>query len=137
MPESIEIAKQWLAKARNDLLNVDNNLHAEVVPYDTVCFHSQQAAEKLLKAFLVGKNQILPITHDLFLLLEKVMLFNPEAEKLRGPLAILMPYAVEIRYPDNWFMPSEQDGKEAREAAEKVLVWLEYTLPEILQDEIN
>jgi HEPN domain-containing protein len=48
MSERIEIARQWLAKARNDLLNVDNNLRAEVIPYDTVCFHCQQAAEKVL-----------------------------------------------------------------------------------------
>ena len=26
MTEDLEIAKQWLAKARNDLLNADNNL---------------------------------------------------------------------------------------------------------------
>ena len=32
MSEEIDIAKQWLAKARNDLLNVDNNLKAEEVP---------------------------------------------------------------------------------------------------------
>lgn len=137
MSGRIEIARQWLAKARNDLLNVDNNLHAEKVPYDTVCFHCQQAAEKLLKAFLSGKNQALPITHDLFLILEKIVLFDPTADKLRDSLAILMPYAVEIRYPDDWFMPSEQDAREAREAAEKVLVWLVTALPEILQGDID
>ena len=29
MSEEIEIAKQWLAKAANDLLDADNNLKAE------------------------------------------------------------------------------------------------------------
>ena len=29
MSEEIDIAKQWLAKARNDLLSADNNLGAE------------------------------------------------------------------------------------------------------------
>ncbi|MBM4080999.1 MAG: HEPN domain-containing protein, partial [Planctomycetes bacterium] len=43
----------WVGKADNDLLNVRNNLAAERVPWDTVCFHAQQAAEKMLKAFLV------------------------------------------------------------------------------------
>ncbi len=42
-----------LAKADHDLLNIDNNLSAARVPWDTVCFHAQQAAEKLLKAFIV------------------------------------------------------------------------------------
>ena len=51
MSEEIEIARQWLAKARNDILNADNNLNSELVPYDTVCFHCQQAAEKMLKSY--------------------------------------------------------------------------------------
>jgi hypothetical protein len=40
----------WIQKAANDLLNVDNNLVSESVPWDTVCFHAQQAAEKHLQA---------------------------------------------------------------------------------------
>ena len=53
MPEDeIQIAKQWVAKADNDLLDADNNLKSEKIPYDTVCFHCQQAAEKILKAYL-------------------------------------------------------------------------------------
>lgn len=30
-----DLARQWLAKARNDLLNADNNLKSEIVPYDS------------------------------------------------------------------------------------------------------
>lgn len=129
MSEEIEIARLWLAKATNDLLNADNNLKSEKIPFDTVCFHCQQAVEKLLKSFLVGNKQAYPITHDLFLILEKVLLLNKEAEQLRDALAILMPYAVEIRYPDDWFMPSKQDAKEARDAADKVLQWFKGTMP--------
>jgi HEPN domain-containing protein len=40
----MELVAQWLKKADNDLLNVRNNLAARKVPYDTVCFHCQQAA---------------------------------------------------------------------------------------------
>jgi HEPN domain-containing protein len=134
MFEKMKVAKQWLAKAGNDLLNADNNLQSEVVPYDTVCFHCQQAAEKLLKAYLAGNNQLHPVTHDLFFILEKILPLNSEAEQLRDSLAILMPYAVEIRYPDDWYMPSEEDAMEAREAAGEVLIWLENELPEIFQD---
>lgn len=50
MSAETELARQWLAKGQNDLLNADNNLNAEQVPLDTVCFHCQQAAEKMLKA---------------------------------------------------------------------------------------
>ena len=34
MKEEIEVSKQWIAKARNDLLNADNNLKAEEIPFD-------------------------------------------------------------------------------------------------------
>ena len=133
MLEELEIARQWLAKARNDLLNADNNLKSEEIPFDTVCFHCQQAAEKLLKAYLIGNGQSHPITHDLFYILEKVRPLSSDAEKLRDALAILMPYSVEIRYPDDWYIPSEEDAKEARAAAEKVLRWLKIALPEIFK----
>ena len=122
---SAEIARQWLGKAYNDLLNVDNNLKAEKVPFDTVCFHCQQAAEKLLKSYLIANGKTFPRTHDLFLLLESILALDVNAECLRDYLAILMPYAVEIRYPDDWFMPSRQDALEARDAANRVLQWIQ------------
>jgi HEPN domain-containing protein len=40
----------WLKKAENDRLNIENDLAAQKIPWDTVCFHAQQIAEKLLKA---------------------------------------------------------------------------------------
>jgi HEPN domain-containing protein len=70
-----------------------------------------------------------PLTHDLLLVLEKVLSLNIKAEKLRGALAILMPYAVEIRYPDGSSMPTEADAREARKAADEVLRWLEDAIP--------
>jgi HEPN domain-containing protein len=129
---SIEIAKQWLAKAQNDLLNADNNLQSENIPYDTVCFHCQQATEKFLKSYLMAKTRIPPHTHDLLLLLEEILPLNNEAENLREYLAILMPYAVEIRYPDDWFMPTEEDALEARSAAGEILKWLRQSLQGVL-----
>ena len=36
MSPELEIARQWVAKAQNDLLNADNNLTAANVPFDTV-----------------------------------------------------------------------------------------------------
>ena len=54
---------------------------------------------------------------------------SPSAETLRDQLALLMPYAVEIRYPDEWFEPSIDDAREARLAAERVSDWLRTSLP--------
>ncbi len=131
MSAETELARQWLTKAQNDLLNADNNLNAEQTPLDTVCFHCQQAAEKMLKAFLVGNGRPHPFTHDLLLLLQHVLPIHANAEQLRDALSLLMPYAVEIRYPGDEFTPTEDDAKEARQAAEEVLTWLRAVLPEI------
>ena len=86
---------------------------------------------ELSDSLLVAKGETYPISHDLLLILEKILSFDAEAEALRDDLAILMPYAVEIRYPDDWFMPSERDTKEAREAVNHVLNWLKTRLPDL------
>lgn len=134
MGEEIEIARQWLAKADNDLLNADNNLKSESVPFDTVCFHCQQSAEKMLKAYMVANRQSYPITHNLLLLLEQILAINPKAETLRDVLVLLTPYAVEIRYPDDYFMPPAEDALEARKAAAQVRSWLKLTCPGIFSE---
>ncbi len=133
MSAEFDLARQWLAKAQSDLLNADNNLAAEQIPYDTVCFHCQQAAEKLLKAALIVSGQHPPRAHDLMILLENIQADYLDVEQLRDPLAILMPYAIEIRYPDDWFMPSSEDAREARDMAGQVLDWVRKTFPQLFQ----
>lgn len=39
-PQKI-LVRQWIRRAENDLLNVRNNLAAQEIPWDTICFHSQ------------------------------------------------------------------------------------------------
>ena len=132
MNAQMNLARQWLAKAKNDLLNADNNLKSEIVPHDTVCFHCQQAAEKLLKAYLVAQGTQPPFTHDLLLLLEETVRHCADAETLRDDLALLMPYSVAVRYPDEFLMPTHEDALEARDAAQRVLDWLRSHLEGLL-----
>ena len=129
-----EIARQWLAKADNDLLNADNNLNSENIPFDTVCFHCQQAAEKILKAYLVANQEPYPVTHDLLMLLERILQLDATADRLRDTLAVLAPYAVEIRYPDDYCMPTDEDAAEARKAAAEVYKWCESACPAMFSE---
>lgn len=132
MAGELEIARQWVARAMNDLLNADNNLSAERVPCDTVCFHCQQAAEKLLKGVLAAKGVPPPRTHVLPSLLDAVAALVPSAEALREDLVVLTPYAVAARYPgDDLEMPTLDDAREARECAASVLSWLMREMPEL------
>jgi HEPN domain-containing protein len=133
MCEILRLARQWVAKASSDLLSADNNLAAKDIPFDAVCFHCQQAAEKLLKAFLAADGRPVPRTHDLLLILEEVLRTDSAAERLRDCLVLLMPYAVEIRYPDEWCEPSAEDAQEARRAAQQVMAWLQAASPTLFE----
>jgi HEPN domain-containing protein len=110
----------WLEKAANDLLNIDNNLRSDAVPWDTVCFHAQQAAEKLLKALLVARGEIVPRTHDLSALLGLCSAAGYNVESLRSDCERLQPYAVLTRYPGSPFEPDEPEGRLASAAARRV-----------------
>jgi HEPN domain-containing protein len=131
MPGATDLAKQGLAKAENDLLNADNNLAANHVPCDTVCFHCQQAVEKMLKAFLINEDRPYPISHDLLLILEQILEVEPQAEVLRPRLALLNPYAVAVRYPDTEFTPALDDAREARSTAQEIHRWLKNKRPRL------
>jgi HEPN domain-containing protein len=110
----------WLAKAENDLLNIENNLSAGRVPWDTICFHAQAAAEKLLKGFLVFHGRELIRTHDLIALLSACVQLAPSLAKLQQDCQRLTYYAVGSRYPDDLHEPDEEDGREMAEAARRV-----------------
>jgi HEPN domain-containing protein len=110
----------WLAKARNDLLNIENNLAARQVPWDTVCFHAQQAAEKHLKAFLVSHGQTPPRTHDLVALLADCARIDAGLAALEDECRALTYYSVGVRYPADLYEPTEADGRRMVAAAHRV-----------------
>ena len=97
-PQKI-LVRQWISRAENDLLNVRNNLAAQEIPWDTICFHSQQVAEKYLKAVLVFYAQPVPRTHDLEHLLGMVGQWIPQIQAQREALRWLTTFAVASRYP--------------------------------------
>lgn len=111
---------QWIKAAEKDLLAAKQGLEADTIITDIICFHCQQAAEKFLKAFLV-KNQIeFAKTHNIMVL---VNLCSERDESFRKELSeadILTDYAVEIRYPGDWYEPTIEETKQAYEAALRV-----------------
>jgi len=61
---------KWVEKAEKDLLTAQRELSFENPITEAVCFHSQQAAEKFLKALLVAHQVYFPKTHSIMELLE-------------------------------------------------------------------
>ena len=102
----------WLRKADHDLLNIENNLAAKDIPWDTVCFHAQQVVEKVLKAFLTYHGCGLSKTHDLIALLAQCVTVDRTLSDLEADCRTLTSYGVAARYPDDLFEPGETDGRE-------------------------
>ncbi len=127
-----DLVRGWLGKAENDLLNVENNLQAARVPWDTVCFHAQQAAEKTLKAYLVFQGVDPPPSHNLPRLLTLCQEHDPTFARLLPLAQRLTPYAVEVRY-DAMASPTPDDGLEAAEAARAIRRFVLDRLPKDVQ----
>lgn len=86
---------------------------------DTVYFHCQQVVEKYLKAFLV-KNGIAPDkTHKIESLLNNCCQIDSSFIELEG-IVVLTEYAVELRYPDDFYIPSIEEAQSALSLAKKV-----------------
>jgi HEPN domain-containing protein len=134
MSDELHVARQWVAKAKNDLLSADNNLAADSVPADAVCFHCQQAAEKCLKAMLALGGIAPPRTHVLPYLADLLLATFPSVGQLNQDMAILTPYAIASRYPDDGPSdPTMEDALEARRCADTIWSWMAAQCPKLIE----
>jgi len=128
-PDLQSVIRAWVTKAEHDRINAEHTLLMDpaVCPFDTVCFHAQQCAEKYIKALLTHRGVEFAKTHDLWELHSKL----PKAD--RAPLTeaeaeILSDHAVLSRYVD-------EESVEAGEATEALAIalrvrnWVRSLLP--------
>ena len=105
--------RPWIEKAENDLLNAEHTLTLERhCPYDTVCFHAQQCAEKYLKGLLVSLGVRFRRTHDLGFLIGLVRMRTSLKISTQAVL-MLNRYAVEARYPGPWEPYTDDEARAA------------------------
>ena len=91
------LTQEWVDKAEGDFATAERELQASVTPnFDAVCFHSQQCAEKYLKARLNEAKVPFPKTHSLSALLDLLLPMEPSWKALRLDLQSLNLFA--IRY---------------------------------------
>jgi HEPN domain-containing protein len=113
------ITREWVDKAEADFATAERESSVLRDPnFDAVCFHSQQSAEKLLKARLQEANIAFVKTHDLSFLLDLVLFVEPTWTTLRSELEPLTAYAVEYRYPGQ--SADQSEAIAALEACRKV-----------------
>ena len=113
--------EMWLIKAMNDLKSAEKLIEGDEPILDTAIYHTQQCAEKALKAYISYKQQPVIKTHDLELLVEISSSFDKSFNALYEDTEILNPYDTEFRYPDTILEPDMEDVRDAIEKAKNVL----------------
>lgn len=106
----------WFVKAEDDLRVSRALLDFESKHFEAIVFHSQQAAEKVIKGYLTHNKVRFGKTHDIAKLLELVKSVDPNLATKFQKAEILTKYAVAYRYPEEVEMP-EPVTKAVAEAA--------------------
>ncbi len=123
-----EYLAHWLFRAREDIAVMDNLFHTDPVLYaSTICFHAQQAVEKYLKSFLVYHSIDFPRTHDVDFLLLECKKIDPTDFDI--DLLSLTDFGVNIRYPDDFYVPDQEETIQYRHIA--------HALRDIIEKKIN
>lgn len=117
--------RQWLDMAQTDY-GVAAHLFENYFPkpFEIICYHCQQAAEKAIKAVIItrGVQGGVPKLHDLSFLLNQLKNFVKIEERYYDYADTLTPYGVAIRYPNELFL-EERHAKEALQYANEILIW--------------
>jgi HEPN domain-containing protein len=110
---------EWVEKAEGDfaiLLSLERSRNPRI--FDGVCFHAQQCVEKYLKARLSEAGQPVPPIHQLPVLLDRVLPWEPLWEAFRAEMILLGNYAVSFRYPGE--SANRAEARAARESCRTI-----------------
>ena len=115
----------WLRQDSGDLALVRNRVRGGIPEHRL--FHAQQAVEKALKGVLVARNLPYPRTHNIGVLIDKLLgndvAVPQEAEDAKG----FTKYEALTRYPVNFapadLVVSDEHCEVAAETAAAVLEW--------------
>ena len=88
-------------------------------PYRLIAYHTQQCAEKYLKAYLVYCGVDFPYTHNISILLELCSEHVTWTAELRDAEQLTL-YSITTRYPGEDEEVSETEAKRAIELARQV-----------------
>lgn len=115
-----EYVKRWIIKAMEDFNIARHELSfpENEICTGPVCFHCQQVAEKMLKAYLVSREVDFGRTYDLEALLK--LCSEQDSQFRMLTLGNLTDFAVEIRYPEEFYIPSVDEARECFKLASMI-----------------
>jgi HEPN domain-containing protein len=112
--------KDWIEKAERDIKSA-KILKEHECGNDVVAFHSQQAVEKSLKAYLISKGEGIVSGHSLIYLCKVSEKHNSDFKKYIKDCGFLNQYYIETRYPaDNPLIVSDYEAEECVKIAEEI-----------------
>jgi HEPN domain-containing protein len=128
LPE-LQLARQWLDRARSDLRAAEVLLADQPPLCEDAGFHSQQAVEKALKAFLVYHQVDSAWTHQISPLLQLCAEREDGFARFVATAVPLTEYAVRFCYPFSGSPPSLEQARAALETAREVYAFVLQRLP--------
>ncbi len=111
------LVRNWIMKARRDLLSAKRLTRGREPYLDTAIYHCQQSAEKVIKGWLVYHDISFSKTHDLRLLVALAADTEPGFSKWLDVAERITPYATAYRYPGEELEPTEDEYQDAYKAA--------------------
>jgi len=131
MRDSLDVAK-WVRYAEMDYkAAADMSILHHPVPLEIICYHCQQSAEKILKAYVLAQSEPLTKTHDLETILEQCVKYDDRFNAFGLICPILTGYAVFSRYPVSEDAINEYDMKTALKNAFEILEFTKARIAEI------
>jgi len=117
----LQDVRAWLAKAKLDLRAAAHEISApEEGLWGDVMFHSQQAAEKAMKAFLAWHDVPFRKSHNLEELGRQCVVLDATLGTVAEQAAPLTEYAWKFRYPGDLDEPEQEEAEQALAAARNV-----------------
>ncbi len=121
--------QEWLRRAKSNLA-LARQSNSEEIYWEDLCFETQQAAEKAMKAVLIARGIPFRYVHDLAELLTLLENHGIELPETVRMAASLTDYSVEARYPGPFEPVTEDEFREALSLAEGVVAWADKLIPD-------
>ncbi len=115
--------REWLNRAKSNLAKARVASGTPEVYLEDLCFDTQQAAEKAIKAVLIHLRVRFPYVHDLARLLGLLEQAGQSIPMSVRKASVLSDYAVETRYPGLAEPVTWEEYEAAFAIAEETICW--------------